>query len=168
MLAKTVGASRREIRRVFCSSKLMKKSIINGLYARASRLYARLPISLLITFLRNVIVMMTGNPSFPQPTPTLPVFTALVDDLETKAQAALNGGRVELIARDIALANTLGSARQLGTFVELSAAGDLEVLLSSGFDAVRAPSPSVVPGTPTNARFGYTGVSGGVGAPFRG
>ena len=38
--------------------------------------------------------------------------------------------------------------------------GDLEVLLSSGFEAVKAPSPSVVPATPEKPTLSYTGKTG--------
>ena len=79
----------------------MASSITNGFYPRIVRLFATLPVAKLIGFLRNVIVMMTGNPAFlpPPPTPTLADMTAAVDDLDAKTQAAMNGGKVEMAAR---------------------------------------------------------------------
>lgn len=105
---------------------------------------------------------MTGNQKFqtPPPSPALAVVANAVTDLEVKAQAALNGGRVEMAARNAAQANVLSLGRQLGNYVESQANGDLEVLLGSGFEAVRAPSPSVVPAAPANPILAYTGVSG--------
>ncbi len=135
-------------------------TINHGYYPRVARRYATLPVSVLITFLRNVIAMMTGNASFSDPTPTLAVMIAAVNDLELKAQDALNGGKLELVARRAAETTTLSLARQLGNYVESISNGDLEVLLSSGFEPVRAPSPSVVPGTPTDPVLSHTGVSG--------
>ncbi|MDQ6624178.1 MAG: fibronectin type III domain-containing protein [Verrucomicrobiota bacterium] len=135
-------------------------SIINGYYPRTARRYATYPISVLITFLRYVITKMTGNVSFPNPMPTLAVLAAATDELEIKTQAALNGGRIEMAARRAAEATALSLARQLGNYVESQANGDLEVLLSSGFEAVRAPSPSVIPATPDNQNLSYTGISG--------
>jgi hypothetical protein len=135
-------------------------SIINGYYPRCARYYATYPITVFIIWLRNVITMMTGNVSFPTPSPSLTVVTAAVNDLEVKTQEALNGGRMEMAARRAAEATALSLARQLGNYVESQANGDLEVLLSSGFEAIKAPSPSVVPTTPGKPTLNYTGVTG--------
>jgi hypothetical protein len=135
-------------------------SITDGLYPRVARRYVSFPISQLIMFVRNVITMMTGNPDYAAPSPTLPVVTTAVNDLEVKAQAALNGGKVEMAARRAAEATVLSLTRQLGNYVESAANGDLETLIGSGFEAVRAPSPSVIPDVPANPRLGYTKSSG--------
>ncbi len=111
-------------------------------------------------FFRNLIAMVTGNPAFPTPSPTLAVFTAAVDDLDTTTQSAMNGGRVELAARRASQAAALSLARQLGNYVESNCDGSLETLLSSGFDAIKAPTPKVVPGIPGDPRLGYNGTSG--------
>jgi hypothetical protein len=115
-------------------------SIINGMYPRVSRAYVALRIAMLIAFLRNIIEMMTGNADYPTPSPTLATMTTAVDDLEAKNQASMNGGRVEIALRNASQAMTLNLARQLGNYVESTANGALEVLLSSGFEAIRAPS----------------------------
>ena len=138
----------------------MSSSITDGLYPRVARRFASFSVARLIMFVRNVIAMMTSNPDFPTPSPTLPVVTTAVNDLEVKAQAALNGGKVEYAARRASEATLLALVRQLGNYVESTANGDLETLLGSGFDAVRAPSPSVIPDVPANPRLTYTGVSG--------
>lgn len=135
-------------------------SIVNGYYPRCARYYATYPIAVFIIWLRNVVAMMTGNAHFPTPAPTLAVVTAAVNELEVKAQEALNGGKVQMAARRAAEATALSLARQLGNYVESQANGDLEVLLSSGFEAVKAPSPSVVPAAPGNPTLSYTGVTG--------
>lgn len=140
--------------------RVLIQMIINGLYPRVSRAFAKSRVSLLITFLRNVVTQMTGNPAFPTPTPTLAVITATVDDLDAKNQAALNKGRLEVAARRAAKVTTLAQARQLGNYVESHCDGSLETLLSSGFEAVRAPSPPIVPATPSDARLTYNGTSG--------
>lgn len=138
----------------------MSSSITDGFVPRVARKYATYPISVLIMFVRNVIAMMTGNTSFPTPSPTLPVVKTAVDDLEVKAQAALNGGKVEYAARRAAEATVLSLTRQLGNYVESTANGDLETLISSGFEAVRAPSPSVIPAVPASATLDHTDQSG--------
>ncbi|MGI9088436.1 MAG: fibronectin type III domain-containing protein [Chthoniobacterales bacterium] len=141
---------------------MFTSSINNGFFPRFSRKFANVPVAMLIAFLRNVIVMMTGNPAFltPPPNPSLADVKTAVDDLEEKNQAALNGGKVEIANRRAAQEAAVNLGRQLGNYVESQSNGDLAVLLSSGFDAVRAPTPSVVPATPLNPTLNYTGVSG--------
>lgn len=92
---------------------------------------------------------MTGNADYPNPSPTLAAVTAAVDDLEVKNQASMNRGRVEIAQRNASQAITLNLARQLGNYVESTANGALDVLLSSGFEAIPAPSPSAIPAVPS-------------------
>ena len=134
--------------------------ILVGFQPRVSRSFARYTPSVMITFFRNIITSMTGNPTFPTPSPTLAVFKTAVDDLETKTQAAMNRGRIEVAARRASQAAAISLARQLGNYVESVSNGDLETLLSSGFEPVRSPSPSIVPATPANPRLSLTNLSG--------
>jgi hypothetical protein len=134
--------------------------MINGLYPRVSRSFGRYTVNHLITFLRNLITMMTSNPAFPTPDPDLKAFALVVDDLDTKAQSAMNRGRTEITARRAARVNTLSLTRQLANYVEMRCNGSLETLQSSGFAAVRAPSPPFVPATPGNPRLEYNGITG--------
>lgn len=137
-------------------------SINNGFYPRVARAFAALPVALLIGFIRNVIAMMTGNSAFqtPPPSPTLGDLKTAVDDLEIKNQASMAGDRVAIATRNAQQAVVVNLGRQLGNYVESQANGVLDTLLSSGFEAVRAPSPSVVPATPAKPTLSYTGVSG--------
>ena len=135
-------------------------TIQNGLLPLVSRFYTRYSVSLLITFLRNVITMITGNAAYPTPSPTLAGVTTAVDDLETKATAALNGGRIETAAKRSAQITVLALARQLGNYVESHCGGSVETLLSSGFDAQRAASPAQMPAIPGNPRLNHNGSSG--------
>ena len=134
--------------------------ILVGFQPRVSRSFARYPASVMITFFRNVITNMTANPAFPTPSPTLAVFKTAVDDLETKTQAAMNRGRIEVAARRASQAVAISLARQLGYYVESQSNGNVETLLSSGFEPVRTPSPSIVPATPGNPRLSLTKLSG--------
>lgn len=103
---------------------------------------------------------MTGNAAFPTPSPTLAVVKTAVDDLEVKAAAALNRGRVQVMARRVAQRNVLALARQLSNYVESNCDGSVETLLSSGFDARRAASPEQMPAVPANPRLKHNGSSG--------
>jgi hypothetical protein len=46
-------------------------------------------VGLLISFARALVQALTGNPSFPNPTPTLGALSAAINDLETAQTAAL-------------------------------------------------------------------------------
>ena len=135
-------------------------NIVDGLYPRVSLSFAKYSVSHLITFLRNLITMITANPAYPTPTPTLAAFTAAVDDLQAKTQSAMNRGRTEVTARRAALRATLTLAKQLASYVQTNCNSDLGTLQSSGFNAIRSRSPSVVPATPGNPRLEYNGISG--------
>jgi hypothetical protein len=82
----------------------------------------------------RIIASMTGNASFPTPSPTLaPVGTALTNF--KNAVQGLDGTQTATLTRDNtrdALCNLL---RQLGLYVEGACNGDLTVLLGSGFTA---------------------------------
>lgn len=137
-------------------------TIINGFYPRVARAFASLPAALLIGFMRNVIAKMTGNSAFltPPPSPALADVKTEVDDLELKNQASMTGDRVAIAIRNAQAAVVVNMGRQLGNYVESQANGVLDVLLSSGFEAVRAPSPSVIPAAPANPSLAYTGQTG--------
>ena len=94
--------------------------------------------------------------------------TTAVDDLETKAQAAINGGRLETAARRAARINVLVLARQLSNYVESHCGGSIETLLSSGFDAQRAASPPQMPPVPGNPRLEHGQNSGELVLRFTG
>ena len=143
-------------------------TIQSGLLPRVSRLYTRYPVSSLITFLRNVITMMNKNEAFPTPSPSLEVMKSVIDDLQVKAAAALNRGRVEVAARRAAQVEVLALARQLGNYVESNCGGSVEVLLSSGFDAQRAASPPQLPARPINPSFTDGETSGAMFLRFSG
>jgi hypothetical protein len=135
-------------------------TIQNGLLPLVSRLYTTYPVSVLITFLRNVVTMLTGNPAYTTPSPTLTVMTTALDDLDAKTQAALNRDRLAVAARRAAEVNVRVLARQLGNYVESHCGGSVETLLSSGFDAQRGKSPSQMPAVPGNPRLAHNGSSG--------
>lgn len=143
-------------------------TVQNGLLPFVARFFTRYPVSQLITFLRNVVTMMTGNPAFTTPSPTLASVTTAVDDLEEKAAAALNRGRLQVAARRSAQRNVLSLARQLSNYVESNCDGSVETLLSSGFDARRASSPEQMPAVPTNPRLSMNGQSGKLTFRFNG
>lgn len=132
----------------------------NGFYARVALSFARRVDSDLISFVRNVVALMTDNTQYPSPTPTLAVLTASVDSFETKVQEALDGGKIVIATRNAARVELLALMRQLAAYVQANCSSDLLALLTSGFEAVRAPSPVGVLPAPENPRLTLTGKSG--------
>jgi hypothetical protein len=128
----------------------------NGFYARVALSFARRVDTGLISFVRNVVKLMTKNPQYPTPKPTLAVITASVNGFELKVQAALDGGKIAIAARNAARVELLSLMRQLAAYVQGNCNANLTALLTSGFDAVRAPSPVGVLPAPQNPRLSLT------------
>ncbi len=103
--------------------------------------FARRTIAVLIEFCRHVVTMLTGNPSYTTPFPTLAGVTTAIDNLETLNDAALGGGRVAISARKAAKANLISLMRQLAAWVQAHCQNDPTILLSSGFDVTKTPTP---------------------------
>jgi hypothetical protein len=141
-------------------SEFMKTSI-NGYYARVALSFASKPDTDLIAFARNVITLMTGNTQYPTPLPSLATITDGVNTFETAAvHDALERGKTAILARNAARVSLVAMLRQLAAYVQANCNADLLMLASSGFDAVRAPSPVGVLPAPQNLRLSLTGVSG--------
>lgn len=132
----------------------------NGFYARVAMSFARKIDTDLIAFARNVIALITGNAQYPTPTPTLAVLTTSVNAFETAVQEALDGGKIVIATRNAARVELLALLPQLAAYVQGSCKADLPALLSSGFAAVRAPSPVGALPPPQNPRLTYTDKSG--------
>lgn len=132
----------------------------NGYYARVSLSFAKKTDTDLIAFTRNVIAMTTGNAQYPNPVPSLATLTTTVNDFESKVHDSLNGGKVEIAARNAARVDLLGQFRQLASYVQTHCNADLLALLTSGFEAVRAPSPAGILPAPANPSLSLTGKTG--------
>ncbi len=135
-------------------------SAINGLLARVSLAFGYLLNTQLIAFVRNVITLMTGNAQYPTPVPTLAAVTTSVDAFETTVHEALDGGKLAIATRNAARVDLLTLTRQLAAYVQGHCGDDLVCLLSSGFEAVKAKSPSYLPEIPANQRLEQTGSTG--------
>jgi hypothetical protein len=87
-----------------------------------------------IGFCRNVITIMTGNISFPNPEISLTDAKKLVDDLETAYLAAKDGSRTQAsIMRDKEILVD-DAFRKLANYVDRTADGNETMILSSGFN----------------------------------
>jgi len=132
----------------------------SGTYPRVSLAFARKIDTDLIAFTRNVITLMTGNTHYPTPSPALTVITTAVNALETAVHDALDGGKITIATRNAARAEMLSLLRQLAAYVSGNCNADLVLLLSSGFEPVKASSPVGVLPAPENLRLSLTGISG--------
>lgn len=109
---------------------------------------------------RNIITMMTGNASYLDPKPTLLAVKDGADAFELAIQAALTGGTTLTDAKNVARATLTSLLRDLSYFVQNACGGDRAVLVSSGFEATKAPTPAGVLGAPGNPRVSHTNISG--------
>ena len=105
--------------------------------------------TLLIEKSFRIISKMTGNASFPTPTPSMADLTAATKDLAEAARIASGGDRQAILIRkdkERVVANML---RTLGAYVTVEGNGDGSVLDSSGFELQRLPEPQPPIGRPT-------------------
>ncbi len=119
------------------------------------------PVAQKIIKARTIIANMTGNAYFPTTNPPIANLTTVTDALET-AEAALDGSKIKTEQRDMALAAFEAVIKQLQSDVENIADGNVEKILSSGFD-VRNPrtAPVILP-APVALTAVSTGISGQV------
>ena len=120
----------------------------NNQFARVALGFSRLVAARLIEFIRNVITLMTSNPNFTTPSPTLAAVDTAVTQYESLVQEASNGDRIVIAARNAAKGGLLSLVRQLAAYVQGQANGNRAVLLSSGFKATRLPATPSLPGVP--------------------
>lgn len=111
--------------------------------------FTRVTFKALVGKARNSVTMMTGNPAFPTPNPSL----ADVSDAADKVAAAdeaydFTRSKVVKEERDSAFATLKSTYRDLGGYVQMASGGDKELILSAGFDVVRAPEPPALPEAP--------------------
>ena len=115
-----------------------------------SKLYNK-TVEFIIEKVRNYVTKMTGNPKFTTPNPSLTDMTTEVDDLETKIQAALDGGKAKKTAVRLQKLKVLGMVSALRAYVQTTSLGDLMTILSSGFD-VRGHGIINILDPPSNVR----------------
>src|SRR5947209_16725812 len=135
---------------------------IDGFLPRVSNRFGRLLDSDLITFVRNILNLLAALATkYPTPVPSLAAVQTALDNFSTSVQNALNGGRIEIGARNAARRALLSLVRQLGTYVQLHCADSVQNIIETGFEAVRAASSATDPDAPINLSLQYTGMNNG-------
>jgi len=123
-----------------------------------SKLYGK-SVEFIIEKVRNYVSKMTANVNFATPNPPLPEVTTAVDDLETKFQAALDGGKSKKTAVQLQKLKVMGMVSALRAYVQTTTLGDIMKILSSGFD-VRGHAIINILDPPSNVRAAYGKVPG--------
>jgi hypothetical protein len=84
---------------------------------------------------RTIVQNVTDHSTkFINPNPSLPVITIIIDDYETSAQEASEGGRGKVAIRNEKRRKLIDAMLLLAMYVEQTAAGDEETVYESGFD----------------------------------
>jgi hypothetical protein len=87
----------------------------------------------LIGHTENILMGMTGNTSYATPAPPLAAVTTAKEEFATAVANAMDGGATSKAFRNGKRAVLAGLLRSLSSYVQVTCAGDLTVLLSSGF-----------------------------------
>ena len=122
----------------------------------------RLTIAQLIIYVRNIITLMTDNANYLTPTPPLVHITTAVDKLEATAEATLNGGTTQHIAKRAALKAVIDLMRQLGVYVQLTSGGDAQKISEIGMGIRKDATPAGLPLAPVNLATRVSNYSGAV------
>jgi len=96
---------------------------------------------------------LTGNAAFTTPIPSLTTFGGLITTAQTKLTTSDNAAIASKQAtadKDDAIAALKQAASQLATYVELTAAGDENKIMSAGMDVRASRVPASAPGTVMN------------------
>jgi hypothetical protein len=130
---------------------LMTRMIGEILMSRIKLNLKQLPVAEKLGKARTIVTALTGNASFPTPTPTLEAVTAALDALEA-ANAATQATRQEVKAKlsdqsfkEDVVDNVMN---QLAAYVESVAGSNDRLIHSAGMDTKSGPSPSSLPGPP--------------------
>jgi hypothetical protein len=113
-----------------------------------------------LTRVKAIEAGMTGNPAYPSPPVSMPVFTAAGDAYSAAIATALDGSKTAIAARHKQRAAVMAMIHLLGPYVQSSCNNDLTTLLSSGFTVatrVTVPPQPLAPPTIVSVNQGATG-----------
>jgi hypothetical protein len=89
--------------------------------------------ALLITDTNTILTALTGNASYPTPSPTLAAVTTALNDFIAALADAADGGMTLTAIKNDKRAALAALLRELANYVQVACKGDLTILLSSGF-----------------------------------
>jgi hypothetical protein len=101
------------------------------------------PVPALITYVQGIVTAMTGNPSFPTPTPPLAVLSTAIGTLQTCETAALARTKGAVIKRNEARTALVVLVQQLRGYIQAGADADVEngasIIASAGVAVRKTP-----------------------------
>jgi hypothetical protein len=109
----------------------------------------------LIVDVGGIITGLTGNASYPAPSPTLAAVTAALNAFTTAVNDALGGGIALTSAKNDRRAELVALVRELASYVQVMCKGDLTVLLTSGFP-IQKPTRNPIGNLPAPADLTVT------------
>ena len=112
--------------------------------AKVSLSFVRATDGNLVFFGDSVIAKMTGNAEYPSPTPSLASVQTSLTAFQNALAEAKDGGTAKTAAKNAAREVLVDKLRSLALSVQQTCGGDLAGLLSSGFEATKAPTPAGV------------------------
>jgi hypothetical protein len=116
------------------TSKTLRRSIVS--------LSLPTKVPALITYAQGIVKGMTGNPSFPNPVPTLAQIQTAISDLQTAETAALTRAKGAIATRNEKHAVLVSLLQQLKAYIQAQADANVEngasIIQSAGV-AVRKP-----------------------------
>ena len=104
--------------------------------------FAKLADASLITKADAIIDALTGNAHSTTPKPTLAAVQTAATVFQEALAAAEGGEKLKTAEKNAARATLLTLLRSLALYVQQNCQDDLAILLSSGFDARKAPAPA--------------------------
>ena len=97
----------------------------------------------LFVHVNAILSAMNGNPSYPDPTPTLPVIVTSLEAFRHDCSVAADGGKSLTSAKNDKRAALVALVRNLAGYVHVNCQGSLPILLSSGFPIQKPERQSV-------------------------
>jgi hypothetical protein len=91
---------------------------------------------------REVYSSMTKNPNFPAPNPSMPDFLTLINSCEDAVTASKTGDKTAVAKKNGLLEILVVTLRDLASYVNSIALGNMEILAGCGFDISKEREPS--------------------------
>jgi len=95
--------------------------------------------SALGTKAESIVLALTDNDNFPKPNPALATIRDATGSFNDAIAAAVDGSRIKIAERKQARKTLEALLLQLNAYVTMTAMGDVNILISSGFDLYKKP-----------------------------
>ncbi len=99
-----------------------------------------LTVAEMITLGCSIQVALTGNSYFPNAQASLSAFSTTITNAENAQARALKGGKHDRVFRDLKMQELTDMINIIAAAVFVEASGDIEKIVSAGFDVVKAPT----------------------------